>query len=100
MDTRIPQPIRVAIAHVCPVMRTGLTTTIEGEGTMRIAGATGEHNELIALLATGAIDVLVIDTLSFGEAPLSRLRELRRDFPRLGIVVFSVVVDIAPEVLA
>ena len=100
MITLTPQPIFVVVADASSVMRTGLIQTIEAEPQMRVVGSVAHRHELIHSLRASESDVLVIDPAGIGNAPVPLMREISQAFPRLGIVVFSPIVDFVPELLA
>lgn len=81
-------------------MRTGLIQTIEAEPQMRVVASVAHRHELIHSLRASEADVLVIDPVGTGNAPVPLMRETSQAFPRLGIVVFSPIVDFVPELLA
>ena len=92
--------IRVLIADVYPVICTGLITTIEADAYMHVVGTATCRHDLIAQLKATDLDVLVINLIDMGGAPVSLLREIKQPYGRLGIVVFAATVDFAPELLA
>lgn len=93
-------PIRVVIADVYPVMRVGLVTTIEADADMQVVATPTHRRDLIPQLRVARGDVLVINLVDMGDAPVSLLQEIKQQYPQLSIVVFAAVVDFAPELLA
>ncbi len=100
MVTHIPKAICVIVADACSVMRTGLVQTIEAEPQMRVVASAAHRHDLIHCLRVTRADVLVIDPVGFGDAPVPLMREITQAYPRLGIAVFSAIVDFVPELLA
>ncbi|HSH80774.1 MAG TPA: hypothetical protein VLA19_19775, partial [Herpetosiphonaceae bacterium] len=74
-------PIQVAVADACSVMRTGLIQTIEAEPQMRVVANAAHRHGLTQALQLIHADVLVIDPVGMGEAPVPLLREIMRTFP-------------------
>lgn len=93
------KPIRVFIADAYPIMRNGLITTIEAEPQMQVVGNVAHPDDLIAHLQSVSVDVLVINLVGMGDGAVAVIRELRRAYPRLAIVVVAGSVDFAPELL-
>ncbi len=93
-------PIRVLIADVYPVMRTGLITTIDSDPHMQVVGTATHRLDLMPQLQATRADILVINLVDMGDAPASLLHAIKQIDPRLSIVVFAATVDFAPELLA
>jgi|GEM_PF-1074271 len=93
-------PIRVFIADACPVIRTGLITTIEAEPSMQVIGTVTQHQDLLPQLHVTAVDVLVIHLIGLDDAPVAFLRKIKQAHPHVGVVVLAPAVDVAPELLA
>ncbi len=100
MQAHSTRPIRVAIADVCSVMRRGLIHTIESESQMRVVASAAHRHDLLHALRQSLPDVLVIDPVGTGHAPVPLVREILDLFPRLTIVVFSLFIEFVPELLA
>ena len=93
-------PIRILIADGFPVVRTGLITTIETEPQMRVVDSARHREELIPRLKATCVDVVVINVVGMGDAPVTLLPEIRQLHFCVGIVGFAARVDSAPELLA
>ncbi len=91
--------IRVAIADACSVMRTGLIQTIEAEPVMRVVASAAHRHDLNSCLQAVKADVLVMDPVGMGDAPVPLVRDLTQAHPSLGVAVFSSIVDFVPELL-
>ncbi len=63
-------PIRVIIADVYPVMRIGLITTIESDPEMQVVGVATHRQDLMPQLRMARGDVLVINLVHIGDAPV------------------------------
>ena len=97
--TSTPILIRVAIADACSVMRTGLVQTIEAEPLMHVVASAAHRHDLNQCLQAAQADVLVIDPVGMGDAPVPLMRDLTQAHPSLGVAVFSPIVDFVPELL-
>ena len=98
--TYLHMPIGVLIADAYPIMRTGLVTTLESEPQMRVVATATRRHELLPRLRGTAVDVLVINLVGMGDAPVALMREIKKTHPHVGVVVFAATVDFAPELLA
>jgi DNA-binding NarL/FixJ family response regulator len=96
----VREPIRVIIADLFPVMRTGLIATIEAEADMQVVATAVDRQELMSQLQAIPAHVLVTDLIAMDNSPVSLMRTIKRTYPRLGVVVFSATVDLVPEMLA
>jgi DNA-binding NarL/FixJ family response regulator len=94
-----PRFIRVIIADDHPVVRDGLLTIQAGHHQIQIVGVATSFEQVLDLLATIPADVLILDCRGMGGAPLTAVSRIRREYPQVGIVIFSSVVDLAPELL-
>jgi DNA-binding NarL/FixJ family response regulator len=79
---------RVAIADDHLIVRRGLRVILSEATDVASAAEIGSREELFRLLRTGAIDILVLDVAFAGDG-LQVLREIRRLYPTLAVVVFS-----------
>ncbi len=91
--------IRVLIADDHPIVQRGLKDVIGAHPHLQIVAAASSFQELVEILPTAAPDVLVLDLSGMGSAPLPLMERLRRDYPELGVVIFSSFVDSVPEML-
>jgi DNA-binding NarL/FixJ family response regulator len=93
------QPVRVVIADDHPIVRTGLQTTLSASPLVEIVGVATSFTDLLTRLQEVAADVVVLDLGGMGTAPLTMIVRLQREYPQLRCVIFSSVVDLAPEML-
>jgi two-component system, NarL family, response regulator LiaR len=92
--------IRVIIADDHPIIRAGVRATLSAHPQIQVVGEAASFSELLGLLETIAAHVLILDLVGLGVGPISMVDRLQRDYPRLAIVVFSSVLDLAPDLLA
>ncbi len=91
--------IRVVIADDHPIVQRGLKDAIASHALIQLAGVASNFQELMVILPSALPDVLILDLNGMGSAPLPLMERLKRDYPDLGVVVFSSFVDLVPEML-
>ncbi len=79
---------RVAVAEDHRIVRRGLAVLLGEGGEIASPTEVESRGELFGLLRTRAVDVLVLDFAFAGDG-LQILREIRRLYPALPVVVFS-----------
>jgi NarL family two-component system response regulator LiaR len=94
-----PSSIRIIIADACPIIRTGLITTIELEPHMHVVATVAHHHELLSQLQTGAGDVAVMHLVETSDLPLALLHDVKSLHPQVGIVMVTPTVDHAAALL-
>ncbi|HMO57197.1 MAG TPA: response regulator transcription factor [Roseiflexaceae bacterium] len=93
-------PIRVVIADDHPIIRAGVRTVLEQSEQVVIVGTATNFDEVMDVLATTVMQVLILDLSGMGGTPFTLVTRIRRDYPTVGIVIFSSLVDMAPELIA
>lgn len=81
--------IKILIADDHAIVRYGLKQIITSDGQMTIAGEAGNGNELLALVRKTAVDVVVLDINMPGRNGLETLKDLKRDYPSLPVIILS-----------
>lgn len=81
--------IRVLLADDHPVVREGVKRIIAGARDMAVIGEAGTGPELLAQVAARPCDVVVMDLAMPGRPGLEVLHEIRRDHPRLPVLILS-----------
>jgi two-component system, NarL family, invasion response regulator UvrY len=81
--------IRVALADDHVMLRQGLATMLAVQPELRVVGEAGTADELFQLLATTAVDVLVLDVAMPGPGLSSVLATLKASHPRVRTIVLS-----------
>src|SRR3712207_2625337 len=99
MSVLTPKPIRIVVANAYPVVRTGLVMTIESEVHNQVVATAAHRHEINQVLRKISADILIIDVIGMGKAPVALLREITQAYPRVGVIVFSAAVDFVPELL-
>lgn len=82
--------MRVVIADDHPVVRRGLKAIIEGALRPADIDEAGNAAELLTVVRKREPDVVLLDIAMPGRSGLEALRELRREHPRVPVLVLSV----------
>jgi DNA-binding NarL/FixJ family response regulator len=82
--------IRILIADDHAIVRQGLQQIVGGEADMQVVGEAANAGEVLAFLRKQACDLVVQDISMPGQDGLGLLRDLKREFPRLAVLVLSV----------
>jgi DNA-binding NarL/FixJ family response regulator len=88
--------IRVIIAEDSLLVREGIATLLAGEPDIEVAGLCADFDELMASVASDEPDVIVTDIRmppTGTDEGIRAANELRREYPRLGVVVLSQFID-------
>ncbi len=93
--------IKVLIADDHPIVREGLKQVIMKDAGMTIAGEALNGQELLDRVYAGGVDVVVMDFAMPGKSALDVLKELKREQPRLPVLILSMYPEneLAPRVL-
>lgn len=92
--------IRVAVADDHPVVREALLLLLQKAPYLEVVATYKNFHTILPEYPVAGADVLVLDLMGMGFGPITMLRELHRMAPAFPVVVFSSIVDLAPEVLA
>ncbi len=82
--------IRVFIADDHPVVRAGLRGIIEGEPGLEVVGEAINAADLLGTIGRTPAEVLLLDVSMPGPGFLEVLRDIKRDHPRVAVLVLSV----------
>jgi len=93
--------IKVLIADDHPSVREGLKQVIEKASDMKVSGEALNGQEVLDLVYREEWDVLILDFSMPGKGGLDVIRELRRERPKLPILVLSMhpEAELAPRLL-
>lgn len=91
--------IRVVIADDHPVVLEGTRTYLASAHEIRVVGVVRDFASLLRLLDTIIADVVVLDLMGMGVGPITMVDRLKRDYPKLAIVIFSSVDDMAVDLM-
>ena len=81
--------IRLAIADDHPIVREGLRRIVSEDPGIAVAGDAAGAAELFKLLATAAVDVVLLDVSMPGAPFIETLRQLRTRHPSVKVLVLS-----------
>jgi DNA-binding NarL/FixJ family response regulator len=91
--------IRVVIADDHPIIIDGVKTHLRRHPELALVGIARSFEEVVPLLEQTCPDVLVLDIVKMGGSVLNLMNRLHREYRTLGVVIFSSMVDLAPELL-
>ena len=81
--------IRVLVADDHAVVREGIKRIISSAGDMTVAGEANDGKELLTKVTAGDCDVVLMDLAMPGTSGLEVLQEIRRQSPKLPVLVLS-----------
>lgn len=82
--------IKVIIADDHPVVRRGLKQILAEEPDIAVVGEANNSQELFKQIANQSCDVVVLDITMPGRDGLEALKELRRERPKLPVLILSI----------
>lgn len=83
--------IRILIADDHAVVRQGLKKILSEHSDMSVVGEAGDARQLCDLLEERQYDVLILDMSMPGKSGLDTLKDIRRERPRLPILVLTML---------
>jgi two-component system invasion response regulator UvrY len=81
--------IKILIADDHAVVRQGLKLIITGDKQMSVVGEAKNGAELLELVRQETADLVVLDITMPGRNGLETLKDLKRDYPQLPVIVLS-----------
>ena len=81
--------IRVIVADDHPILRAGLVSVLNASSDLRVVGEAGNGAEVLRTIRDVAFDVLLLDVSMPGKSGLDLMRQIRKDNPRLPILIVS-----------
>ena len=81
--------IRVVVADDHPILRAGLVSVLNGSPDLRVVDEAGNGAEVLRAIRDTPFDVLLLDVSMPGKSGLDLLRQIRKDHPRLPILMVS-----------
>ncbi|NCC34606.1 MAG: response regulator transcription factor [Chloroflexia bacterium] len=91
--------LRVMLADDHPIVLEGLQNRLANVPNLSIVGQARSFADLEQQLRTIAADVVILDLVGMGPAPIAFVAHLQRTYPDVRVIVFSSRVDLAPELL-
>jgi two-component system, NarL family, invasion response regulator UvrY len=81
--------IRILIADDHAVVRHGLKQIITSDNQMTVTGEASNGNDLLNIVRKTSADVVVLDINMPGRNGLETLKDLKRDYPSLPVIILS-----------
>jgi DNA-binding NarL/FixJ family response regulator len=81
--------IRVTLVDDHPIVRRGLKETLSAEADIVVVGEAARSEEVLAMLSTNPCDVVLLDISLPGRGGLDVLKDVRRTFPDVRVLVVS-----------
>lgn len=81
--------IRVVVADDHPLMLDGIKDALEAHPSITVVGTAKSFNQVPSVLKEAGPNVLVLDLAGMGNAMIGLMQRLGRDFPKVGVVIFS-----------
>ncbi len=81
--------IRVVVADDHPILRAGLVSVLNASSDLRVVAEAGNGAEVLRSIRDVSFDVLLLDVSMPGKSGLDLLRQIRKDHPRLPILIVS-----------
>jgi DNA-binding NarL/FixJ family response regulator len=91
--------IRIVIADDHPVVVDGLQNVLSRQPEISIVGTATSFRDLDRVLEQHSPQILILDLNGMGGSALSLMEGLQRSYPDLSVIIFSSIVDLAPELL-
>lgn len=95
----MPGSIRIVLADDHPVIRDGVQAIFQPHGDIKICSVVASFPDLHVFLGTTEVDVAVLDIQGMEGSIYGCVARLRREHPNVAIVIFSSIVNAAPELL-
>lgn len=81
--------IRIIVADDHPVLRAGIVSVLNASGNLRVVAEASNGGEVLKAIRDHAFDVLMLDVSMPGKSGLDLVRQIRKDHPRLPILIVS-----------
>lgn len=91
--------IRVVVADDHPIIIDGVQNLLAQHPEIGLVGRAHSFETVAEVLDQTNPDVLILDVSGMGGSVLSLMNRLQREYAQLAIVIFSSMVDLAPELL-
>ncbi|HXH18334.1 MAG TPA: response regulator transcription factor [Chitinophagales bacterium] len=85
--------LRILIADDHPAVRYGIRSVLQLEKNITIAGEVSNGDEVLAFLEKQPVDLVILDLNMPGKDGIDTARKLRKTYPNLKILAFSIYDD-------
>lgn len=83
------ETVKVLLVDDHDLLRRGMKTMLESEGTIEVIGEASDGSEVLALVEATLPDVILIDVIMPNKDGIEATREVKDAFPNIGVVVLS-----------
>ena len=81
--------IKVLIADDHIILRAGLKKILKEKNDIEVSGEAGNHQEVLALLASNSYDIVILDISMPGRDGLDTLKEIKSLYPKMNVLMLS-----------
>ena len=81
--------INVLIADDHAVVRRGLKQILSETSDLFVAGEAADGEEVLSMIRSGTTDVVILDITMPGRSGLEVLKDLKREYPQIPVLVLS-----------
>lgn len=93
-------PIRILIGDDHPIVLDALCTLLNSSDQFTVVATACSFHEVLMAARHHPADVVILDLGGMGDSPLAIVQHIQKQSPRLRIIVFSSMIDLAPELLS
>jgi len=97
--TAMTATIRVVVADDHPVLVEGIKSALEAQPSIIVVGVARNFEQVPGVLKETSPDVLILDLTGMGDSMLGLMQRLRREYPSVGVIIFSTTLDYAAELI-
>jgi DNA-binding NarL/FixJ family response regulator len=83
------EPVRVVLIDDHDLLRRGIKTMLEREGDIEVVGEAGDGAKALSLVEETLPDIVLIDVIMPTVDGIEATRQIKGDFPNVGVVVLS-----------
>jgi DNA-binding NarL/FixJ family response regulator len=91
--------IRVVVADDHPMLIEGMRNVLSAQPSIAVVGVANSFEQVPEVLTATSPHVLVLDLLGMGDAILALMQRLQRQFPQVGVVIFSTALNYAADLI-
>jgi DNA-binding NarL/FixJ family response regulator len=91
------EPIRIIIGDDHPLVADALHALLDAQPEFTVVAVTNAFADLVTVALAQEADVVILDLAGMHTSPWAMLQRLQREVPRLKIVIYSSMIDLAPE---